>query len=135
MSNTKARAELHALRAAALDDLLQMTDDELIAEAQESPQDVEQLASHTKALLREAAASTLRLRLKASAAVDAPRGRTVTSRPPLDQIKSMVRQLFEGNAKLGLAYRDGKKQTDADWLSLYDDLVAMGAIKPHDDQH
>ena len=50
----------------------------------------------------------------------------------MEQIKQIVENLFQTDPSLGLAFRSGKKQTDADWQSLYDDLVIMGAIKPED---
>ncbi len=31
-----------------------------------------------------------------------------------------------------MAFRDGKKQTDEDLATVYDDLVRMGIIKPED---
>jgi hypothetical protein len=34
--------------------------------------------------------------------------------------------------KVAMAFRDGKKQTDEDLATVYDDLVRMGVIKPED---
>ena len=34
--------------------------------------------------------------------------------------------------KVAMAFRDGKKQTDEDLATVYDDLVRMGIIKPED---
>lgn len=54
------------------------------------------------------------------------------TRPAIYRIKTLVQELFANDRSLGLAFREGKRQSDADWQSLYDDLVAMGAIKADD---
>ena len=51
-------------------------------------------------------------------------------RPDLDALKALVLGVFARQPALGMAFRDGKKQSDEDWQSLYDDLVDMGAIGP-----
>ena len=48
-------------------------------------------------------------------------------------MKELIQGAFEQDKNLGLAFREGKKQTEADWATLYDDLVAIGAIQPKQD--
>jgi hypothetical protein len=48
-------------------------------------------------------------------------------------LKKRVQEAFVRNPSLGLAFRQGKQQSVADWESLYDDLVALGEIDA--DQH
>lgn len=134
MNGSNTRAEIAALREAALEDLMATTDAELQKEALEDGEDVTVLALQIKATMREAAAETLRRRLVDAKGRMQSKSKNFTAsfnRPPLEQIKQIIQNLFTIDQSLGLAFREGKKQTDADWLSLYDDLVAMGAIK-HD---
>lgn len=137
MSNLKTKAEIGALRDAALEDLMSATDAELQQETIDSGEDMDAIAMEVKAGMREAASEALRQRMRdaktrfkpADAARPSPR-----SRPPLEQIKQIIQSLFVTDQGIGLAFRDGKKQTESDWQSLYDDLVAMGAIKRDDNE-
>jgi len=138
MSSNKTIQEIISLRDAAIEDLLSLSEEELRAEAKQDGADLEAIASETKRLMREAAASTLRLRMTTSRIK--PRSPAVPCqismiRPSLERMKQLVEQVFASNPSAGLAFRQGKKQSDADWQSLYDDYVAMGAIKPEDDKY
>jgi hypothetical protein len=131
-SNTSK--EIASLRDAALDDLMVTSDAELIQETVEDGCDAEAIAAEMKASMREAAAASLRQRMqRTQVKVHAVIVTIQKNRPALDQIKQIVQDLFGRDKSLGLAFRDGKRQTDSDWQSLYDDLLAMGAIKPSDD--
>ncbi len=137
MSTSKIGAEIAALRAAALDDLLATTDAELRQEALEDGENLDAIALQVKSVMREVGAKALRQRMaKAKARMrPAAAARPMPAvRPSLDQIKQMVQALFQSDRSLGLAFRDGKQQTESDWQSLYDDLLAMGAIMPSDDE-
>ena len=136
MSTSKISAEIASLRAAALDDLIATTDAELHQEAREDGEDLDAIATQVKFAMREAAAGVLRQRMVQSKT----RMRPPTAARPVpairlspDRIKQIIQDLFQKDRSLGLAFRDGKQQTESDWQSLYDDLVAMGAIKPNDD--
>ena len=50
-----------------------------------------------------------------------------------NRIKAVVSDLMQRDPRVGFAFRDGKKQTEADWQTIYDDLLAMGLIEPEDD--
>jgi hypothetical protein len=54
-------------------------------------------------------------------------------RPGIDRVKALVQQAFQTDSALGLAFRDGKRQSDGDWETLYDDLVSLGKIAPEQD--
>lgn len=138
MTSPNVIVEMAALRDAALEDLMATSDSQLRQEAMEDGEDIDAIANCVKAAMRETAASTLRQRL--SQAKAQPNSKLMVQKapsmlPPLEQIKHIVQNLFHADPSLGLAFRSGKKQTDADWLSLYDDLVVMGAIKPEDHGH
>lgn len=132
------RAELAALRVVTLEDILNTSDAELRKEAIEDGEDVAAIAENLKSGMRDAAAAALRQRLSQAkvrmTAGPAPQqGRPL--RPPMERLKQLIQEAFASDRSLGLAFRDGKRQSDADWESLYDDLVALGKIKPapHED--
>lgn len=135
MTSPNVVAEMAALRDAALEDLMATCDAQLRQEAMEDGKDFDAIATCVKAAMRETAASTLRQRLSQAKAQSNSKlmvQKAPSTLPSLEQIKQIVQNLFQIDPSLGLAFRSGKKQTDADWLSLYDDLVVMGAIKPED---
>lgn len=135
MSTTKIISDIAAIRAAALDDLLATTDAELRQEVCEEGENLDAMAILMKSSMREAAASALRERMAKSRSQSRQKlfARPPSfTRPAIDRIKELVQDLFARDQSLGLAFRDGKRQSDADWQSLYDDLVAIGAIKAAD---
>ncbi len=135
MTSPNAIAEMAALRHTALEELMATSDAQLRQEAMEDGEDIDAIATCVKATMRETAASTLRQRLSQAKAQSNSKlivQKTPSTLPSLEQIKQIVQNLFQTDPSLGLAFRSGKKQTDADWLSLYEDLVLMGAIKPED---
>lgn len=138
MTSPNVVTEMAALRDVALEDLMATSDAQLRQEAMEDGEDIDAIATCIKATMRETAASTLRLRLsqaKAQSNAKLMAQKASSALPTLEQIKQIVQNLFQTDPSLGLAFRSGKKQTDADWLSLYDDLVVMGAIKPEEHGH
>lgn len=138
MSPTKTIKEIASLREAAIEDLMSMSDAELRAEAREAGDDLEAIASQTRQSMREAAAGALRHRMSAAKTYSPPalpqRPQQAT-RPSLNRIKQMIQQLFESDPAVGLAFREGKKQSESDWQSLYDDLIAVGALKAENNEH
>ena len=135
MSPSKQRAEILALRDAALEDLMNTPDDELLSEAAADGEDAETLSHAIKVGMRNAAAQALRAQAAGSKRLlqtkAAPRAGIV--RPSIEAIKRIVEQAFQRDKTLGLAFRSGKSQSDDDWGTVYDDLVALGAIKPDSD--
>ena len=51
-------------------------------------------------------------------------------RPTMDRLKDIVAEAFMREPKVAMAFRDGKKQTEEDLATVYDDLVKMGVIQP-----
>lgn len=135
MNSSKSREEIIALRQLALDDLMAMDDAQILAEAQEAGEDIEAMANAMKAMLRETVASELRCRLLEARQVIARPTKASLTFPTLEIIKQRVREAFRSEPALGLAYREGKEQTESDWLSLYEDLIELGAIAPDEDDH
>ena len=125
------------LQVAALDELVSMTDSELEQELIGDNESIDVIENQVKSSMREAAAKALRNRLISSKQVSKVTTGANTSvflRPSIEQIKQIVQGMFQTDDSLRLAFRDGKRQSDADWQSLYDDLVAMGAIKPKNNE-
>ena len=138
MTTPNHRAELAALRVIALEDILNTPDAEFRKEAVEDGEDVAAIAADLKSAMRDAAAAALRQRLsqaKARMTVRSTQKPDQPARPPLERLKQLIQEAFSSDRSLGLAFRDGKRQSEADWESLYDDLVALGKIKPasHED--
>lgn len=138
MTTPNHRAELAALRVVALEDILNTSDAELRREAVEDGEDVSAIAANLRSTMRDAAAAALRQRLseaKTRMNVRPVQKPGQPARPRLERLKQLIQEAFAGDRSLGLAFRDGKRQSDADWESLYDDLVALGKINPksHED--
>jgi hypothetical protein len=135
MSPAKTSLEIAALRNAALEDLNDTSDAELRQEALEENEDVAHIADRVRTTLREAAAATLRARLvqaKNSTRPAEPLARSALSGLSLARVQELIQQAFARDPALGLAFRQGVRQSEADWRSLYEDLIALGAIKPND---
>lgn len=140
MTTAKTYVDLMALRNAAIEDLLNMSDEDIRKEATERGENLEEMAKQVKSSMQEPAARVMRERMMQAKSgslltmQSSGAGKITLTRPPLLQIKQIIQSLFASNPRLGLAYRDGKQQTDADWESLYEDLVAIGAINQNRDE-
>lgn len=53
-------------------------------------------------------------------------------RPNIETIKDKLQELFSRRPELAVAFRQGTKQSDSDWQSLWDDLIEIGEIKKED---
>ncbi len=126
------REEMASVRALALNDLQATTDSELREELMADGQDIKVVAARVRARIDEAASAVLRAQAEKARAIKA-RSTTLrptpTIRPVIDRLKEMVQSALLGRPDLAVAFRDGKKQSDSDWETLYDDLVALGVIK------
>ena len=133
MIKPNVRAELAALRVVELEDILNTPDAELRKEAVEDGEDTSAIFLDVKSGMRDAAAAALRRRMTDArarmATAHAPRAGAGV-RPTIERLKKVIQEAFASDPGLGLAFRDGKRQSDADWESLYDDLVALGKIDP-----
>jgi hypothetical protein len=131
MSTRRAHDELKRLRDLALRDVMSASAEELLREDAEEGVDSKQAADELRQAMRVAAARILRAARPSMPAH--PVAQAVSNRPPFDRLKAMVERVFVREPELKLAFRDGKRQSERDWTSLYDDLVEMGAIDPNAD--
>lgn len=135
MKQSREHKEIGFIRARALDDLANTSDEEIRNEYRESGQDMAAVAKQTHDKLRDVVAVGMRAKLASAKAavkistVSQPVNRV---RPVMDRLKEIVAEAFLREPKVAMAFRDGKKQTDEDLATVYDDLVKMGIIKPED---
>lgn len=135
MNTTPSKSEFDLLREAAFDDLEGTSDAELVLELQEENVDGETLAREMKHAMHESVAAALRTRMavaRSAAQAKSEKGSAARIRPALEALKKIVQDTLRANPGVGLAFRNGTRQTDADYITLYDDLIDTGAIERGD---
>lgn len=132
MSKRDDRHDLMRLRLLVAQDALSLSAEELIQEDKEAGVDTQAEAERWRAFMRAAAARILREARPVRNTEYAPLSARVRKRPDIDELKALVRGVFSTRPELGLAFRDGKHQSDEDLKTLYDDLVDAGAIVPEE---
>lgn len=135
MRQSKESKEIGFIRAMALDDLAKTSDEEIRNEYREAGQDITAVAKQTHDKLRDVVAAGMRAKLAlAKAATKASSAGQPANRvrPAIERLKEIVAEAFLREPKAVMAFRDGRKQTDEDLATVYDDLVRMGIIKPED---
>lgn len=133
MKQSKESREIGFIRARMLEDLANTSDEEIRNEYREAGQDMAAVAKQTHDALRDVVAASMRAKLaSAKAATKGSSARQPTNwvRPAIDRLREIVAEAFVREPKVAMAFRDGKKQTDEDLATVYDDLVKMGVIKP-----
>ena len=133
MTKRDDRHDLMRLRLLAAQDALSLSAEELVREDKETGVDTQAEAERWRASMRATAARVLREARPVSNAEYVSLSARLHKRPDIGALKALIRGVFATRPELGLAYRDGKHQSDEDWRTLYDDLVDAGAIVP--DEH
>lgn len=131
---TKPTQTLRAIAELATKDVDAATDEEIWNEFVDQGEDPAVAARRVRQAIDDAVA--LRMRERAKAAKDrmrAARSLRSRARPSIEAIKARIQQVFSLDPNLAAAFRDGKRQSDSDVESLYDDLVEMGKIRPDSD--
>lgn len=135
MRQSKENREIGFIRARALDDLAATSDEEIRNEYREAGQDMAVVAMQTHDKLRDVVAAGMRAKLasvKAATKASAATRPINRARPTMERLKEIVAETFMREPRVAMAFRDGKKQTDEDLITVYDDLVRMGIVKPED---
>lgn len=135
MKQSKESTEVRVIRARALEDLAKTSDEDLKKEFLENGEDIHVVSAQVKEKLRDAAARVMRNRLavaKERSVLAAHTQPTTSKRPTLNRIKEILEEVFQREPKVAMAFRDGKKQSERDLETVYDDLVRMGVIKPEE---
>ena len=131
MSNG-AMKTLGATQALMLRDLEETSDEQLRAEMVEDGQDPDSFDREIAEGLDSVVAEFMRNRVAARKAVrKATEMQARKVRPTIGKIKQLVQSAFERDPNLAAAYREGTKQSENDWISVYDDLVVLGKIDPN----
>lgn len=130
----KALNKLERYYDALAADLDQLTDEEVLEEAKEDGEDVDQIATHMKELIAESVNEIGRNKLAAARAdLDGQRARSTGKilQLPLFAKRGLVDEFTskdsELSKKMTLAARSGK-DTEADIDSFLEDLIELGVI-------
>jgi hypothetical protein len=135
MKQSKESKEIGFIRARALDDLANTSDEEIRDEYRGAGQNMAAIAKQTHDKLRDIVGAGMRAKLasaKAAAKASTASQPANRVRPVMDRLREIVAEAFVREPKIAMAFRDGKKQTDEDLATVYDDLVRMGIVKPED---
>ncbi len=135
MNSTKRTAadKLKALRRAVADEILSMTDEEILADARDrgvSPEDIA-ITMKSKALdlianIRKQKLKNIRENLNSATSNPTKKSTVIFG---LEEKKKQILALFaKQDTNFSLAFRNGEKQSDSDWESLWDDIVEQGLL-------
>ena len=132
------RGALDRLAEALADDILNASDEDILAEFLETDGDPERHAADMRALFEKALIAANKKRLAAAKAGAAAVPRTVRA-PVVDIAKARERlRAFldapEVGKKLTLAARKESEMSDADIMATLDDLRELGMLPPDDDE-
>lgn len=121
------------------DEVDALTDEQIMQEAKEDGLDTAKLANDFRSNAMQLIAQAKRQKLASARQrlAVSKQGRLVQprSRPGLELIKQRIQAVLSVKPNLAVAFRDGKKLSDDDWLSLWDDFIEMGAIKDDNGSH
>ena len=135
-SKETLRLKLDRLVDAFSEDVDALSDDEILNEAKEDGASVDMFARDFKASALSMVAQTRRKLLEEARAnlarSHASQSRAPKARPTIEIIKLRIQEALSTRPQLAVAFRDGRKQSDEDWASLWDDLVELGAIEEKD---
>lgn len=135
MSSIKRTAadKFRALRKAVADEILSMTDEEILNDAKDQCLDPDEVALTMKSKAMDMVANIRKQKLKHI------RENLNTTQPKLvkpittlnlEEKKKKILELFaKPNTNYSLAFRNGERQSESDWESLWDDLVEQGLLK------
>ena len=136
----KNRFALDRLAKSLVDDILSMTDEELLAEAKADGENPKEIAQATRNIFDRAVTSCGKTRLAvAKRAVLGDRQR-ISSVVRLDpstarqKLEEVLTQHPETRSKLTLAARKGEGLSDEDVFGMLKDLEELGVIPPIDKQ-
>jgi hypothetical protein len=138
-NDKKERVALNRLADAFVDDILQASDEEILAEFTESHGDPAKNAADMRALFERTVLATNKRRLKAARAGVAANRTPANVAPAIDitearQRLSRILASVAPNVKLTLAARKENELSDSDVFGMLEDLQELGALPPDDDK-
>jgi hypothetical protein len=128
----KNRAMLDAIQALAARDLDEASDEQIRAEFVEDKRDPSEVACNVANSLDMVVARFMREHAAANKSRPNANSRTALRIPAVERIRELIQNAFSREPELAAAFRDGKKQSENDMVSLYEDLVELGKIEPED---
>jgi|SRR5580692_3863704 hypothetical protein len=127
---------ISALSVAMADDVLSLSEEELVQELREDKIDPADSASPLRCHALEQIAVFRRKRLQdASLALRAQVDRAKVLPPQASIVHrriSAMRALFLAKPGLSMAFREGRAQSDSDWMSVWDNLLELGLVREDD---
>ncbi|MBI5450140.1 MAG: hypothetical protein HY940_02170 [Gammaproteobacteria bacterium] len=139
-STRSSTLRIKALANALAQDILNLSDEEILAEI--TTEEASASASAQAQAIRSSALNILTnarrnnlLAARSGYESSSSRHQTPANRPPTTEIRRRIENLFAARSDLSLAFRNGARQSDADWESLWDDLNEMGLLDDSDDKN
>lgn len=126
------RAMLDAIQALAARDLDEASDEQIRAEFVEDKRDPSEVARNVANSLDMVVARFMREHADAAKSKPNANTRPALRLPSLERMRELIQNAFSREPELAAAFRDGKKQSENDIGSLYEDLVELGKIRPED---
>ena len=137
----KAQEALDRVAEKLVEDVLNATDAEILAEAKEDGRDIAREAASNRAIFARALAApgrrrmaTARAAIDARSAASAPLPRRLSPEQARQLLARALRDAPETSAKLTMAARKGQVLSDADVYGMLDDLVDLGLLPSSDDK-
>jgi hypothetical protein len=126
---------MKAIEIAMAEDANALSDEQIVAEMKEDGIDPNAKAQELRASALSIVRAAKRRKLEAARArlEGVEQGfKTPAKRPSIAEIKRRFQEILRGGSANGLAiaFREGQQQSDADWESLWDDLVDLGLANP-----
>lgn len=132
---------LDRLAASIVDDILNMTDEEILAEITADGEDLKQIAKESEDIFECAVTTCGKSRLataRQSVLADRQQGSKILRsnlKAARQKLEKILKQHPETLSKLTLAARNGKGLSDSDVFSMLQDLEELGVISPIDKEH
>ncbi|MCF7965331.1 MAG: hypothetical protein K9L79_07305 [Methylobacter tundripaludum] len=134
MSSIKRTAadKLRALRNAVSDEILSMTDEDILVDARNNGLDPDDIALTMKSKAMDMIANIRKQKLKnIRENLNAAQPKLI--KPiitlSLEEKKKKILEFFaKPNTNYSLAFRNGDRQSESDWESLWDDIVEQGLL-------
>jgi hypothetical protein len=134
MSSIKRTAadKFRALRNAVSDEILSMTDEDILVDARNNGLDPDDIALTMKSKAMDMIANIRKQKLKSIREnLNAAQPKIVKpiATLSLEEKKKKILEFFaKPNTNYSLAFRNGDRQSDSDWESLWDDIVEQGLL-------
>ena len=126
--------EFENLTDELLKDLLEVTDEEILAEAVEDGVDIDQAVASVRSLIEQNRYKIAKEKIKSQKAGFSPqKGKIIDIAEAREKIKKALKQKSTHADSFIMAARSGENLPDEDILGCYEDMVELGLIKEDQD--